>query len=378
MPPTTLPLHPPPPQPSNNPPPNPNDYETYSLGDFPLQEGGTIPGAHIAYKTLGSPSNPAIIYPTWYSGSISDNLWLTGRGKTLDPGKYYIIIPALFGNGQSSSPSNSSSKPFPNVRFYDNVRAQHLLVTQKLGVKHARAVLGWSMGAGQTFQWATQFPDFMDLVVPFCGSARTSLHNQVFLEGVKAALLGARGMGSKGVCVAAEGEGGSGYRGWEEGERDVGLRALGRVYAGWGFSQAFYREKLYESVLGFRDLEDFMKNFWEAWALKKDPENMLTMLYTWQAGDVSKQEPYNGDFEAAMRGIKAKALVLPAKTDLYFPPEDSEIEVQNMRPGIGELKVFPSIWGHWAGGPGDSKADVKWLDDNLGEFFANNPSEGAK
>jgi homoserine acetyltransferase len=51
-----------------------------------------------------------------------------------------------------------------------------------------------------------------------------------------------------------------------------------------------------------------------------------------------------------MQGIKAKTLVLPCKTDLYFPPEDSEIEVQNMRDGVGELKVIPSIWGHWAGG----------------------------
>ncbi len=108
------------------------------------------------------------------------------------------------------------------------------------------------------------------------------------------------------------------YRTWTDAEREVGLKALGRVYAGWGFSQAFYREKLYESVLGFKGLEDFMKNFWEAWALSKDPENMLVMLYTWQAGDCSQQEPYNGDFEAAMKGIKAKALVLPGKTDLYF------------------------------------------------------------
>lgn len=50
-----------------------------------------------------------------------------------------------------------------------------------------------------------------------------------------------------------------------------------------------------------------------------DPENLLTMLYTWQSGDVSKQKPYNGDFKAAMQGIKAKMLVLPGKTDLYFP-----------------------------------------------------------
>lgn len=74
---------------------------------------------------------------------------------------------------------------------------------------------------------------------------------------------------------------------------------------------------------------------------------MLVMLYTWQAGDCSDQEPYNGDFGAAMQGIKAKALVLPGKTDLYFPPEDSEIEVENMRKGVGKCIPFPSIWGEY-------------------------------
>ncbi|KAK4505791.1 hypothetical protein PRZ48_003756 [Zasmidium cellare] len=347
------------------------DYETFDLGDFKLKNGGTIPDAKIAYKTFGQSSNPAIIYPSWYSGLISDNEWLVGKDKTLNPDKYFIIITALFGNGQSSSPSNRKDvRPWPEVLFYDNVRAQHELVTKKLGVKHARAVLGWSMGAGQTFQWATQYPDFMDLVVPFCGSAKTALHNQSMLEGVKSAVLAGKGSVSGGVCKGEAKQ--EAYRAWSEEERSTGLKALGRVYSGWGFSQSFYRERLYESVLGFKDIEDFMVNFWEAWALSKDPDNMVAMLYTWQAGDCSAQEPYNGDFDAAMKAIKAKALVLPAQTDLYFPPEDSEIEVAHMRPGVGKCVAFPSIWGHWAGGPGDSKEDVKWLDEQLRDFFANN------
>lgn len=350
-----------------------DDYQTYKLGNFKLKSGAEIPDAFIAYKTLGDPSLPAIIYPTWYSGLISDNLWLTGKGKTLDPSKYYIIIPALFGNSQSSSPSNMPNlRPFPEVLFYDNVRAQHELVTKHLGINHARAVLGWSMGAGQTYQWATQYPEFMELIVPFCGAAKTSLHNQVFLEGVKSALFAARGSSSAGITKpdfkSLEGD----KSGFSPAVKTTGLKALGRVYAGWGFSQAFYREKLYETVLSFKDLDDFLVNFWEKWACSKDPENMLVMAHTWQAGDCSQQEPYNGDFRKAMQGIKAKALVLPAKTDLYFPPEDSEIEVANMREGVGELKVFPTIWGHWAGGPGDSADDVKWLDDNLREFFEKN------
>ncbi len=90
------------------------------------------------------------------------------------------------------------------------------------------------MGAGQTFQWITQYPDFTDLAVPFCGSARTSLHNQVFLEGVKSALLAAKGIpsaGSKEGGVA--GEGTNEKRVWTEEEKTVGLKAFGRGYAGW-------------------------------------------------------------------------------------------------------------------------------------------------
>lgn len=204
------------------------EYKTHALGDFALQSGRTLKNAHLAYLTLGSPSNPTILYPTWYSGLISSNLWLTGPDKTLNPDEYFIVIPALFGNGQSTSPSNTplpQGEAFPEVTFYDNVRAQHDLLTRGLGVTKLRAVVGWSMGAAQSFQWATQYPDFMELCVPFCGSARTSDHNKVFLEGVKAALLSAKGARSGGVC-GGEVSGEGGYRGWTEGERGVGLRAL--------------------------------------------------------------------------------------------------------------------------------------------------------
>ncbi|KAI1327803.1 Alpha/Beta hydrolase protein [Xylariaceae sp. FL0255] len=345
------------------------DIKIFNLGDFVLQTGVTLESAYIAYKTFGDPANQAIVYPTWYSGLISQNEWLIGDEMALSPKEYFIVVPALFGNGQSKSPSNSPElRPFPDVTMFDNVAAQYRLVTEGLGIKHLRAVLGWSMGAGQTYQWVTQYPDFVDFAIPFCGSARCSLHNQVFLEGVKSALLAAKGVVSGG---ATKGEltPASQYRTWTPEERETGLKALGRVYAGWGLSQAFYREKLYETYLGYKDLEDFITKFWERWALSKNPENMITMLYTWQSADYSKQEPYNGDFGAAMKAIKAKILVLPGKTDLYFPPEDSEFEVRCMASGTGKCIAFPSIWGHWAGGPGDCKEDVAWLDHKLKIFL---------
>lgn len=261
-----------------------SDYETYDLGAFDLQSGGRLEGAFVAYKTFGAPSSPAIVYPTWFSGLISDNEWLIGEDKALNPSHYFIIIPALFGNGQSSSPSNTPRKPnvpFPKVTLRDNVTAQHKLVTEKLGVTHARCILGWSMGAAQTYQWLTQFPKFSDLGVPFCGSARTSLHNQVFLEGVKSALLAAKGASSAGSCAGELAD--TTYRTWTKSEKIAGLRALGRVYAGWGFSQAFYREKIYEKELGYKNLEIFMTDFWEKWALSKG-KLPLTLLHCFLHG----------------------------------------------------------------------------------------------
>ncbi|CAK7254721.1 MULTISPECIES: alpha/beta fold hydrolase [unclassified Shinella] len=335
------------------------DYEIFELGDFALQNGAILREAKLAYKTFGTlnaAKDNAILYPTWYSGQHYDNEWLVGPGMALDPGRYFIIIPNMFGNGLSSSPSNTpepyNAARFPKVTAYDNVRAQHRLVTEHLGISHLRLVTGWSMGGLQTFHWGAMYPGMMDLLAPFCGSAKCSRHNFVFLEGVKAALTAD----------------GSFQDGWYKEKPHKGLRAAARVYAGWGFSQSFYREELDLKALGYASLEDFLVSFWEGFFLPKDPNNLLAMLWTWQNGDISANELYNGDYKAALNAIKAKAYVMPGRTDLYFPPEDSENEVANM-PNATYVPI-PSIWGHFAGGPGTNPVDVKFLDDKLKELLA--------
>ncbi|OOY04532.1 alpha/beta fold hydrolase [Thioclava sp. F28-4] len=335
------------------------DYEIFELGTFEFQCGLAVPNTRLAYKTFGklnAAKDNVIVYPTWYSGQHYDNEWLIGPGMALDPEKYFIIIPNMFGNGLSTSPSNTpepyNADRFPNVTAYDNVKAQHRLVTEKFGIEKIRMVTGWSMGALQTFHWGAMYPEMMDLIAPFCGSAKCSRHNYVFLEGVKAALR----------ADAA----------WENGrytsKPEKGLRAVGRVYAGWGFSQSFYREELDLKTLGYASLEDFLIGFWEGFFLPKDANNLLTMAWTWQNGDISANELYNGDYKAALGAIKAKAYVMPGQTDLYFPPEDSEIEVANMP--NAEFVPVPSIWGHFAGGPGTNPDDVKFIDDKLKELLA--------
>ncbi|KAF9125018.1 hypothetical protein BGX30_000640 [Mortierella sp. GBA39] len=361
--------------------PSPNDrtIKYYQLGDFELQSGEILPAAYIAYLTYGSPSNPCVLYPTWYSGTIvAGNEWLISTPehprRALDPERYFIVVPALFGNGESTSPSNTTGPKggvnMPKTTFYDNVKAQHQLLTQGLEITDQIAVLGWSMGAGQAFQWASQYPDMVKLAA------------------VKGAILA----DTEGYCKGRYME--------EKGQQPlVGLKTLGRVYAGWGFSQAFYREKGFEKYYGIEGVERVMVEFWEKWSTSKDANNMLHMLWTWQHGDISAQPLYAGKsglaetdrrlsdrglgrpgagsqhdedaFERALKGIQGKVMIMPCDNDLYFPPEDSQIEKDYIGDNA-ELKVIKSIWGHWAGGPGDSKEDVKFLDDSINNFFKQN------
>lgn len=336
-----------------------NDYEIFELGSVQLQSGATLRDCMLAYKTYGtlnSKKNNVIVYPTWYSGQHTENEWLIGEGMALDPKNYFIVIPNLLGNGLSSSPSNMpepyNASRFPNVTAYDNVHVQHRLITEKFGIERVKLVTGWSMGALQAFHWGCLFPDMVERILPFCGSAKCSRHNFVFLEGVKAALTADAAWDN----------------GWYKVKPEKGLRAMARVYAGWGFSQAFYREQLDIKALGYSSLEDFLVAFWEGFFLPKDANNLLTMLWTWQNGDISANPQFSGNFDKALGAIKAKALVMPGQTDLYFPTDDSKYEVSKMP--NAEFRPIPSIWGHFAGGPGTNPVDVKFLDKCLKELLA--------
>lgn len=331
--------------------------QVFALGNFVLRSGATLREARLTYKThgtLNSDQSNAIVYPTPYSAHHTDIEWPIGPGKALDPEKYFIIVPDMLGNGLSSSPSNMPAPydraRFPNVTIHDNVVSQHRLVTEQFGIRHLALVVGWSMGAQQTFQWAVSHPDMVARIAPFCGTARTTAHNLVFLEGVKAAL----------TADAAW------LDGWYEKQPDKGLRAFARVYAGWGFSQPFYRQELWRQ-LGFSSLEDFLVGFWERRFLRRDANNLLAMLWAWQHNDVGATPGFGGSLEKALASIKAKALVMAGQTDLYFTPEDIAYEAALIP--AAQYRVIPSVWGHQAGN-GLNPPDSKFVDDGLRELLA--------
>lgn len=334
------------------------DYEVFGLGDFPLHKGGTIPRAFVAYKTYGTLSpvrDNAILFPTWFSSTHRNNEWLIGPGRPLDPARHFIISPNLFGNGLSSSPSNTAA-PYDRMRFplttvLDNVRAQERLVTERFGIERLQLVLGRSMGAQTAFQWGSWFPERVARLMPFCGSAKTTPHNAVFIESVRATLM-------------ADAE-------WAGGEYasppEKGIVAVGRLYASWAMSQGFYREGLHLRE-GDRTLQEYLEKRWDRNFFRSDANDLLAMLATWQATDISDNERYKGDWPAALRAIACPAIVMPSRTDLYFPPEDSAAAVKHMP--RAELRVIESLWGHRAGSPNSDPRDIAFIDSAIRDLLA--------
>ena len=264
-------------------------YRTYELGDLCLQSGEVLRNAQLAYATYGA-LNPAadnaVVLPTFYTGTHIRNEPLFGPGRAIDPARHFIVSINLLGNGYSSSPSNSSPPQdgprFPHVTLFDNVACQHRLLTEGLGVRRIALVLGWSLAAMQAYQWAAQYPDMVEAILPYCGAGRCSPQNYAFLDGPKAALQ----------ADAA----------WNEGDYakppEKGLRAFARVYVAWAYSHAFFGDGLYRQ-LGFATLEDFVRD-WEEDHLKWDANDLLAKIWTWQHGDISDNQIYRRDFQASV------------------------------------------------------------------------------
>src|SRR5216684_997222 len=167
----------------------------FVIKNFKTESGAVLPEAHVVYGTYGhlnAARDNAILLPSHYMAKLTGYEWLMGPGKALDPEKLFLVTTELFGNGRSSSPSNTP-EPFHGPRFpvmtiRDNVEAVHRLLTQELKVNHLRAVVGFSMGAEQAFQWAVSYSTFMDAIVATSGTAKCYGHGYVRLEGQIAAL----------------------------------------------------------------------------------------------------------------------------------------------------------------------------------------------
>jgi len=332
-------------------------HHVFDLDAFRLESGATLPHAQLVYATYGrldAQRGNAVLLPSHYMADHHGYDWLIGPALALDTTRYFLIATEMFGNGHSSSPSNTP-EPFHGPRFpvttiRDNVAAVHQMLTA-LGITHLRAVIGFSMGAEQAFQWAVSYPTFMDRIVATSGTAKCYGHGVVRLEGQIAALE-----------ADADFDGGEYTK-----EPLKGLRAFGAVWAGWLFSQEWWRRELWRSMSPpAQSAADAMARIVKGFE-RGDANDYILQARTWERHDVGSTPGFNGDVERALRSIVVPVLYMPSATDLYFPIGDADYERQFI-PHVAFVPI-PSLWGHPAGAAPDS-ADAAFLNSHIRAFLA--------
>jgi homoserine O-acetyltransferase len=175
----------------------------YTIRDFKFTSGETLPELHLHYRTIGKPEKDAqgkttnavlIMHGTTGSGAqfirpeFAGELF--GKDQPLDATKFYIVLPDGIGHGKSSKPSDGMHAKFPRYSYLDMVEAQYRLLTDGLGVSHARLVMGTSMGGMHTWLWGELHPDFMDALMPLASlptqiSGRNRVWRRMIIDAIR-------------------------------------------------------------------------------------------------------------------------------------------------------------------------------------------------
>jgi homoserine O-acetyltransferase/O-succinyltransferase len=337
------------------------EYDLISIGSLDLEEGGRIPDCRLAVATFGElnqAKDNAILVTTWFSGT--HQIWrevYIGPEHALDPSAYFIVAVNQIGSGLSTSPHNADGpnaglamSGFPNVRIGDDVVAQERLLREHFGIERLALVVGGSMGAQQTYEWAVRFPEKVARAAPIAGTAQNTPHDYLFAEALKEAIWSDPG--------------------WNGGEyasnADVveGLKRHSHLWAIMGMSTEFWKQEGWRA-LEFQSREDFLTEFLEPYFTVMDPNDLLAMAWKWQRGDVARHT--GGDLAAALGRITAKTFVMPIDEDMFFPPRDCRAE-QELIAG-SELRVIDDLLGH-LGLFGVAPTFMPQIDRNLGDLLA--------
>ena len=339
-------------------PPDHASHHVFTLDRFTFESGATVPNVKVAYGTYGRPNasrDNVILLPSHYLADHHGYDWLIGPGLALDTTRYFLVATELFGNGHSSSPSNTPD-PFHGPRFpvatiRDNVEAVHRLLVDQLGVTHLRAIIGFSMGAEQAFQWAVSYPDFSDRIVATSGTAKCWPHGMVRLEAQIAAIeLDPTFKGGDYTVQPTQ-----------------GLELFNLIWTGWLFSQEWWRRELWRQISPpGTTFESFVADLRKNFIRGADANDLILQARSWERHDVGTTKGFDGSLEKALASIKAPLLYMPSETDLYFPLTDARYEARFI-PHV-TLTPIPSLWGHTAGAA-SNPADAKFLNDTIGKFL---------
>ncbi len=337
------------------------EYDLISIGTLDLEEGGSIPDCQLAVATFGELNDAkdnAILVTTWYSGThqIFRDAYI-GADHALNPERYFIVAINQIGNGLSTSPHNAAGpnaeiamSNFPNVRIGDDVVAQERLLREHFGIDTLELVVGGSMGAQQTYEWAVRFPDKVRRAAPIAGTAQNTPHDFLYTKALNEAI------------TSDPGWSGGEYR--SNADVAAGLTRHAGIWAIMGFSTEFWKQEVWRA-LEFDTKEAFLDGFLEPYFTAMDPNDLLCMAWKWQRGDVTRHT--GGDLAAALGRITATTFVMPISEDMFFPVRDCKAEQELV--SRSELRVVDDVLGH-LGLFAVAPTYLPQIDQHLGDLLA--------
>lgn len=325
--------------------------QRFAVGDLPLESGGVIHDFTLTYVTHGrlnaARDNAVLVLPP-LTGHRHRADYLIGEGRALDPARHFIVCTDTIGNGRATSPSNSVRQPhmrFPRFAVRDMVAAQHRLVTGHLGLERLHAVAGISMGGMQSLQWAVSHPDMMARVAAIVPLTRTPPWSQALMEASRKAI----------TADAA----------WNGGHYDAppeaGARAWADVMRTITYTPAWFRR----SFAGLEDVRAFQAQQERFLLDEFDCNDYLRQSQAYEAHDVGATPGVAG-YEAALRAIRARVLLLVAANDLLNPEEEA-VAAAEIIPQA-RCVTIPSLLGHRAGS-GVTAEDAAFNNREVGAFL---------
>ena len=310
--------------------------------DFRFHTGQVMPELRLNYATVGAPTGEAVLILHGTTGSAASMLTpgfageLFGAGQPLDASRYYIIIPDAIGTGKSAKPSDGLRAAFPRYNYDDMVQAQYRLVTEHLGVKHLRVIIGNSMGGMQTWMWGVKYPGFMDALVPMASqptemSSRNWRMRRLIVDSIR-----------------NDPE-------WNSGNytRQPRSALFSQVFFGIGTNggnQALHR------AAPTREKADRLLN------------QRLNAAYTGDANDHLYQWESSGDYNPSpgLEGIQAAVLAINSADDERNPPETGLMEREMKRLRNARYYLIPAS--DQTAGHGTT-AQARWWKQQLGELL---------
>ena len=291
---------------------------TWVARDFRFHTGEVLPALKLHYTTVGNPKGEPVLVLHGTAGSGASMLSpafageLFGPGQPLDAARHFIIIPDAIGAGQSAKPSDGARAKFPRYNYDDMVLAQYRLVTEALGIKHLRLVIGNSMGGMHTWLWGVKYPAFMDVLVPMASqptemAGRNWMLRRLLVESIK---------------QDPDWNGGN----YTTPPRGLKLASLFFATATSGGNQALY--------WGAATRE----------AADKQIDERLAAPFTADANDLLYQWDASRDYNPApeLDRIRAALLAINAADDERNPPELGLMEAQMQRVRNGTLLLIPA------------------------------------